>query len=134
MWSLGGGSEDSPPPPPSLMIGDIVFNRSARDSPGPFRVYRVGWGRYGGEVRISCFDEDTVSFSNGHWRIRGSLLKLELLDKLEVYREGLVEALEGRRKIPKGTECQFHGYDEDGDVMLRIGCDSTVVFFIIWSI
>ena len=111
------------------MIGDIVFNKSARDSPGPFRVYRVGWGRYGGEVRISCLDEDTNVFSNGHWRFRSSLLKLELLDSLEVFGEGLVEALEGRRKIPKGIECQFQGYDEDGDVMLRIGCDSTVICF-----
>ena len=50
------------------------------------------------------------------------------MDNLEVYREGLVEALEGRQKIPKGTKCQFWGFDGDGDVMLRIGYDSTVIF------
>ena len=124
-----GGREDSPPPPPSLMVGDIVFNKFVRDSRGHFRVYRVGWGRYENEVRISYLGEDTNVFSNGRWQFKSSLLKLEYLDNLKVYREGLVEALEGRRKIPKGTECQFLGFDGDGDVMLKIGCDSTVIFY-----
>ena len=70
----------------------------------------------------------TNVFSNGHWKIKSTLLKLEILDSLDVYREGLVEALEGRRKIPKGTECWFWGFDEDGDVELMIGCDRTIIF------
>ena len=108
------------------MIGDIVFTKSARDSPGPFRVYRVGWGSYEFEVRVHRLDEDTNVFSSGHWRSKDALVKLEFLDSMVVYREGLLEALEGRRKILKGTECQFLGFD--GDVMLKISCDNTVIF------
>ena len=124
---LGGGREVSPPPPPSLTIGDIVFTKSVQDSPGPFRVYRVGWGSYEFEVRVHRLDEDTNVFSSGHWRSKDALVKLEFLDSMVVYREGLLEALEGRRKIPKGTECQFWGFDEDGDVKLTIGCDRTII-------
>ena len=69
----------------------------------------------------------TNVFSNGHWKFKSSLLKLEILDSLDVYREGLVEALEGRRKHPKGTKCQFWGFDEDGDVKLTIGCGRTII-------
>ena len=125
---LGGGREDSPPPPPSLTIGDIVFTKSVRDSPGPFRVYRIGWGSYEHEVRVHCLDEDTNVFSSGHWKSKGSLRKLEVLDDLVVYRKGLVEALEGRRKIPKGTECRFRGFDGDGDIKLMIGDERTIIF------
>ena len=81
-------------------------------------------------MRTHCFDEDTNVFSNGRWKFKSSLLKLEILDNLVVYREGLVEALEGREKKPKGTECQFWGFDEDGDVKLTIGCDRTIIFVI----
>ena len=125
-----GGRADDPPPPPSLLVGDIVFfkKENYRDSPGPFRVCRVGWGRYEHEVRISGFDEDTNVFSSGHWQFKSSLLKLEILDNLKVYREGLVEALGWKRKILEGTECQFWGFDEDGDVKLTIGCDRTIIF------
>ena len=77
-----GGWEDSPPPPPNLMVGDIVFTKSARDSPGPFRVYRIGWGSYEHEVRIHCLDEDTSVFSCDHWKFKGCLLKLEILGKI----------------------------------------------------
>ena len=45
-----------------------------------------------------------------------------------VYKEGLVEALKGGRKIPKGTEHVFWEFDEDGDVKLLIGGDSTIIF------
>ena len=111
------------------MIGDIVFTKSARDSPGPFRVYRIGWGSYEHEVRVHCLDEDENVFSSGHWKFKGSLLKLEILDDLVVYREGLVEALEGKRTIPKGTECRFWGFDEDGDVkLMNADGDMTIIF------
>ena len=122
------GGEGGQSSPPRLLVGDIVFTKSVQDSPGPFRVYRVGWGSYEHEVRTHCLDEDTNVFSNGHWRFKSALLKLEILDNLVVYREGLAEALEGRRKIPKGTECQFWEFDEDGDVKLTIGCDRTIIF------
>ena len=110
------------------MIGDIVFTKSVRDSPGPFRVYRIGWGSYEHEVRVHSLDEDPSVFSSGHWKFKSSLRKLELFDKLVVYREGLVEASKGGRKIPKGTEFVFWEFDEDGDVKLLIGGDSTIIF------
>ena len=110
------------------MIGDIVFTKSVRDSPGPFRVYRIGWGSYEHEVRVHCLGEDPNVFSSGHWKFKGSLRKLEFFVDLVVYREGLVEALKGRRKIPKGTKCWFLRYDEDGDVVLMIGNDRTIIF------
>ena len=71
----------------------------------------------------------SLSLSLSHWQFKSSLLRLEYLDNLVVYREGLVEALEGGNKIPKGTECQFLRFDGDGDVVLKIGCDSTVIFY-----
>jgi len=37
--------------------------------------------------------------------------------------------LEPRRGILRGTRCKFLGYDEDGDVELKIGSERTVVFF-----
>ena len=111
------------------MIGDVVFTNSARDSPGPFRVYRIGWGSYEQEVRIHRLGEDANVFSSGHWKFKSSLRKLEVFDNLVVYREGLVEALYKRRKSPKGTECRFGGFDKDGDVRLRIGFDSTIILF-----
>ena len=79
-------------------------------------------------MRVHCLDEDANVFSSGHWKFKGSLLKLEILDDLVVYREGLVEALGGERTIPKGTECRFRGFDEDGDVNLMIGCERTIIF------
>ena len=112
-----------------LMIGDIVFTKCRLDSPGPFRVYRIGWGSYEHEVRVHCLGEDANVFSSGHWRFKSSLLKLEVFDGLVVYREGLVEALEGKRKIPKGTECRFWGFDEDGDVkLMNADGDMTIIF------
>ena len=106
-----------------------MFKKYIGDPPGPFRVYRVGWGGYKHEVRIAGLNEDTSVFENGHWHLKCSLLKLEIFDNLEVYREGLVEALEGGQTIPKGTKCQFWGFDEDGDVMLRVGYHDTVISF-----
>jgi hypothetical protein len=80
-------------------------------------------------IRVHCLDEDPDVFSNGHWKFKGSLHKLEVFDNLVVYREGLVEALKGEREIPKGVECRFWGFDEDGDVKLMSSDgDMTIIF------
>ena len=109
------------------MIGDIVFTKLAGDSPGPFRVYLMGWGNYRHEVRVLSLDEDANEFSSGRWKFKSHLRKLEVSDGMVVYREGLIEALQGRR-VPKGTECRFRGYDKDGDVQLSIGYDTFIIF------
>ena len=79
-------------------------------------------------VRVHCLDEDKNVFSNGHWKSKGSLRKLEILNDLVVYRKGLVEALGRKRKIPKGTEFRFSGSDGDGDIKLMIGDERTIIF------
>ena len=79
-------------------------------------------------VRVHCFDEDKNVLTNGHWKFEGYLRKLEIFDDLVVYRKGLVEALGRKRKIPKGTECRFRGFDGDGDIKLMIGNERTIIF------
>ena len=79
-------------------------------------------------VRVHSLDEDKNVSENGHWESKGSLRKLEVLDDLVVYRKGLVEALGRERKIPKGTECRFRGFDGDGDIKLMIGDERTIIF------
>jgi hypothetical protein len=92
-------------------------------------VYRIGWGIYKQQVRVHCLDDTTDVFSSGHWKLKSSLHKLEVSDNLVVYREGLVEALKGKRKIPQGVECRFGGFDEDGNVKLMgPDGDMTIIF------
>ena len=97
--------------------------------PWPLRVYRIGWGQYEGQVRVARLDEDTAVYENGEWVCTSWVLKLEVYDYLDVYSDGLEDALEPRRGIPRGTRCKFLGYDEDGDVELKIGSRRTVIFF-----
>ncbi len=79
---------------------------------------------------VARLDEDTAVFENGVWVFTSGVLKLEVHDYLDVYSEGLEDALEPKRGIPRGTRCRFLGYDEDGDVKLKIGSERTVIFFV----
>ena len=74
------------------------------------RVYRIGWGQFEGEVRVARLEEDTAIFENGEWVLTGWVVKLEAYDYVDVCRDGLKEASESRRGIPRGTRCMFSGY------------------------
>ena len=109
--------------------------RKKTKEPWPLRVYRIGWGQFEGEVRVARLEEDTAIFENGEWVLTSWVVKLEAYDYLDVCRDGLKEAWEPRRGIPRGTRCRFLGYDGDGDVQLKIGSSftdevfTTVIFF-----
>lgn len=87
---------------------------------------------YEGEVRVARIGEDTRIRENGRWVSTSQCLKLEVFDVLEARFE-IVEAIENSAgisaTIPPGIRCQFLGWDDDGDVVLRRGLRRTVFFF-----
>ena len=106
-------------------IGDIVFIEDPK-RPWPYRVYRIGYGFYEGEVRIARLEEDTNIFENGMWYCARHCLKLEVYGFIDVCFGGFREAFEGAREITPGTRCQFLGFDADGDVLLKIGLSFSI--------
>ena len=106
-----------------------MYRTNYKREPWPLRVYRIGWGKFEGEVRVARLGEDTTVFESGEWVFTNRVAKLEVYDYLDVYSDGLVEALEPNRGIPRGTRCRFLGYDADGDVQLKIGSNFTAVFY-----
>ena len=66
-----------------LRIGDILFIEDPK-RPWPYRMYRIGYGFYEGEVCVARLEEDTNMFENGMWFDALHCLKLEVYDFLDV--------------------------------------------------
>ena len=99
-----------------LTRGDVVYRHS---TPHPYRVARIGWGDYAGEVRLVRFDEPLSDWRSGRWVPIGDVILLEIHDTLTTLK-AIQPAFENRRLIDAGLKCDFRGWDEDGDLVMYV--------------
>jgi hypothetical protein len=116
-------------PPHIFSTGDVVY---LGEENCPYTVKREGYGDYLQQVRIIKVGE-VNSYEAGRWVFHERLYLLEPGDSLG-FRCTVTDATNGFRKIPAGTRCRFSGYDQDGDVCIRLNthvgsCFATTVFF-----
>ena len=99
-----------------LSLHDIVYVGEERH---PYKIVRVGFGHYDGEVRIVKINQP-YNFSEGRWVHASECYPLEPLDRLEVMLD-VIDSSENRNVISAGTIRKYIGMDGDGDIIIQIG-------------
>ena len=95
--------------------------------PHPLRVYRIGYGAYEREVRVAYIHENICDWRIGMWVRTDRLYKLDLDDSVEFVSD-VYDATEPQQLLKQGQVYTCCGWDDDGDVLLRTGKRSLVIF------
>jgi len=119
-WSVSESSSEDW----RLKVDDIVYvGEEAR----PSIVIRIGYDSYEREVRVAGIRENRNLRTTGRWVRTDHCHVLETDDELKAT-ANIEDSSEERRLIPIGSLCRFIGQDDDGDVVIRCGCQRFIIF------